>query len=103
MVGQELSFIPGTYGILFNIWPEKEHWLLWGFPVGRSILGVFMGLVGRQHCCGGAVGWPWSHSTAEACWSISPLLFRGFPAPPYQSPKHVLFFKGCTSKAQNPA
>lgn len=55
MVGQELPVIPGWYSILLcNIWPEKGHLLLWGFPVGRSMLDR-----DRQRCHGGAVGQPW--------------------------------------------
>lgn len=44
--GAGVIFIPGRCGILLcNIWPEKGRLLLWGFPVGRSMLDIFMGLV----------------------------------------------------------
>lgn len=97
--GAGVIFIPGRCGILLcNIWPEKGRLLLWGFPVGRSMLDVFMGLVHRQCCHGGAVGWPWSHSTAEPCWSISPLLSRGLPALPFQLLHTRVQGKSCSLK-----
>lgn len=87
MVGQELALIPGIYGILLcNIWPEKGHLLLWGFPVGRSI-GYVHGTCAQAGCRGGAVGQPWSCSTAELCWSSSPLLSSpgdSLPCPAFQ-------------------
>lgn len=80
---QQLSLIPGRYSILLcNIWPEKGHLLLWGFPMGRSIGHI-------QGTCGLAA-WLWrgrrlalvpqqSLARASVLW-----LFGGLPALPFQ-------------------
>lgn len=73
----------------------KEHWTcsrhLWTGSVVVEGLEGGLGSAAEQ-----------SLARASALW-----LFGGFgpafPAPPYWSPRRVVLFEGCTSKAQNPA
>lgn len=77
MVGQQLSLIPGNTEFVVQHLARKR-----AFAVGRLPCGKEHWTRSWHLWPGSAAGQLWSHSSAEPCWSISPL--SGGLALPFQ-------------------